>query len=73
VLAAFGGDALCEHSSRQATRLEDEDFSGSGEMIIQNELGNLRGFSGPGGGLQDDSGMRGKGFAESVAEFVDGE
>jgi hypothetical protein len=44
-LASFGGNALSEHSSWEAARLEDEDFPGTGELVIQDKLGYLRGFS----------------------------
>jgi hypothetical protein len=71
-LASFGGNALSEHSSREAARLKDEDFPRTGELVIQDELGYLRGFSGTGGCLENDSGVCGEGFAEVCAEFVDG-
>jgi hypothetical protein len=72
-LTSFGGNALSEHSSWEAARLEDEDFTRTGELVIQDELGYLRGFSGTGGRLENDSGVCGEGFAEVCAEFVDGE
>lgn len=54
-LASFGCDALCEHSSGEAAGLEDKDFSGAGELVVEDELGDLRGFSRSGWRLENDS------------------
>jgi hypothetical protein len=54
-LASFGGNALREHASWEAARLEDENFSGAGELIIEDELRDLGGFSGSGWRLKNDA------------------
>jgi hypothetical protein len=53
-LTSLCGNALSEHTCGESAWLEDQNFARLGEVIIENELGNLRGFSGSGGRLEND-------------------
>ena len=54
---ALGGDARSEEASGEAAGLKDDDLAGAEEPVFKKDLGDLGGFAGAGGSLEDEAGM----------------
>ena len=54
---ALGGDARGKETGGETARLEDDDLAGAEEAVIEEDLGDLGGFAGAGGGLEDEAGV----------------
>jgi len=75
-LADFAAARLCdptgEHSRREATRLEDDDFAGAELVAVEEKLGNLSGLTGAGGRGEDEPFALAGGGEKAGANFVNG-
>jgi hypothetical protein len=70
---ALAGDARCEHAGGKAAGLEDDDLAIAEEGVVEEYLGNLRGFAGAGGSLEDEAVLCAKRGYQGVLEIEDGE
>ncbi len=70
--AAFGGDAGGEHAGGEAAGLEDDDLAVAAGAGVEEDLGDLGGFSGSGGGFEDDAFIGAEGVGDFGGEVVDG-
>src|SRR5690606_17647362 len=70
--AAFGGDAGGEHAGGEAAGLEDDDLAVAASAATEEDLRDLRGFSGTGGSFEDDAFFRLEGGNDFGGEVVDG-
>lgn len=73
---SFLRDAACQHAGGDAARLEDDDVIAIREETgIEDELRDLGGFAGAGGGFEEKIGRAGiaKAIDDGVADLVDGE
>ena len=53
----LGRDAGGEKAGGETARLENDDLAGAEEAMIEEDLGNLGGFAGASGGLEDEAGV----------------
>jgi hypothetical protein len=68
---ALGSDPSGEETRGEAARLENHDLALSEQAVIEEDLGDLGGFSGAGGSLDDDAGMGAEIFYDRSFEFKD--
>jgi len=70
---ALPGDTRGKHAGGKAAGLEDDDLAAAKEGVVEKDLGDLRGFAGAGGSLEDEAVVCAKRGNQGVLEIEDGE